>query len=74
MKRSEEKTNDRVPTYCWDFIECPNSVRSKCKVFIDKSHNCWDYPETGCSEILDISNDCSNCRYFNSQQDHSAVH
>jgi hypothetical protein len=50
--------------FCWDFVGCPESVRSKCPVYRDKSHKCWEYKDTRCAEVLGFSSDCKYCRYY----------
>ncbi len=54
-------------SFCWDFIDCPESVRSKCPVYLDKSHKCWEYKDTRCAEILGFTSDCKYCRYYLAQ-------
>ena len=59
--------------YCWDFIDCPESVRSQCPVFRDKSHRCWEYEATQCRKIVGFSYDCETCRYYRSRAMKEAI-
>ena len=50
--------------FCWDYLDCPKSVRDECPAFKDKIENCWDHDGTRCSKIIDYPINCEQCRYY----------
>ena len=61
---SGNNPNYKNGLFCWEFIDCPESVRNRCPVYLDKDEECWKYEVTQCSKILGFTCECEDCRYY----------
>ena len=53
---------------CWDYLDCPKSVREECVVFKCKAENCWDYDDNRCSEFIGYLISCKQCRFYRAKK------
>ena len=69
----KERLMEENESYCWDFVDCPQSVRSKCPVYLNKSIRCWEYDGRRCNQILGFECDCKRCKYYRARIIRDAV-
>jgi hypothetical protein len=63
---NKERANGKL--HCWDFINCPESVRFQCPVYLEKGLNCWEYDNTACRKIIGFNYNCEDCKYYLSRK------
>jgi hypothetical protein len=49
---------------CWEYVDCPKSVREECPAFKDTAKNCWEIDKTQCDRIVGFPINCEKCRYY----------
>jgi len=56
---------------CWDYMDCPEEIRSKCPAYPANGRDCWKMLSTKCgggryelSSIVEKVAFCRNCEYY----------
>jgi len=49
---------------CWEILDCPEEVSSRCIARREQEKPCWEYLETQAKEILEYPVECKDCKVF----------
>jgi hypothetical protein len=49
---------------CWDFLECPENIYSRCPAYHHRDKPCWEQATTQCRKVLDFEWQCGDCKVF----------
>jgi len=60
------KSEKIVPQNCWDFMECPPTVKEKCIAYKNNAgKGCWFFwTATGGCPVIRNGEGCINCLWF----------
>ena len=49
---------------CWEILDCPEEVSSRCIARREQEKPCWEHLETQVKKVLECPVECKRCKVF----------